>query len=158
MIAVFLFARLVLAFLLGVTADLLPIRNEADRAFRLELVEAVVDVTDDPQEQLLLVAIPRWESSYRRDVAECRRRGPQGEVTAWQILPRSEAERARLCVSLAGDAQLALERIRESLGACASLPPHERLALYARGRCSSVEGRRLSRVRWISAPGQAEGP
>lgn len=144
--------QVVVAFLLAMTSGLLPVRNDADFAFRVELVEAVVSVTEDLQEQLLLVSIARWESSYRRDVAECRRKGPQGELTAWQILARNDAERARLCVSLAGDAKVALERVRESVHACAALPPEDRLALYARGRCSSAEGRRLSRHRWLSVP------
>ena len=76
-------------------------------------------------------------------------RGAAGEVTAWQILPRSRAERDRLCRSTAEDAIVAIERIRESRAACARLPTAERLALYARGSCASVEGRRLSRARWV---------
>lgn len=144
--------RLVFAFLLSSTVSLLPLRGPDDLAHRSELVDAAIAVTDVLQEQLLLVAIPRWEASYRRDVADCRLRGPQGEVGPWQVLPRNDAERLALCVSLEGDARIALARIRESLSACRSLPPAERLALYARGRCSSSEGRRLSRVRWVSAP------
>lgn len=140
---------MIVAILLALMLSLMPSRGADDIAFRTELAEAVAAVTDDLQEQFLLVGIPRWESSYRRDVAECRRKGPQGEITAWQILPRSDEERRRLCVSLEGDAMVALERIRESLQACAALPPSERLAVYARGRCSSSEGRRLSRHRWI---------
>lgn len=137
------------SILLAVMLFLMPGRGATDVAFRLELAEAIAGVTDDLQEQLLLAGIPRWESSYRRDVAECRRKGPQGELGAWQILARNDDERRLLCVSLEGDARVALERIRESLKACASLPPPERLAVYARGRCSSVEGRRLSRLRWV---------
>jgi hypothetical protein len=148
--------RMVLAILLGTMGDLLPTRGPADLGYRIELAEAAASVTDDLQEQLLLVAIPRWESSYRRDVGECRRKGPQGELGAWQILPRSDGERRSLCASLAGDARVALARIRESLKTCAALPAEERLAVYTRGSCSSVDGRRLSRVRWVSAP--TKGP
>lgn len=148
--------RMVLAILLATMAALMPTRGPADAGYRVELAEAVASVTDDLQEQLLLVAIPRWESSYRRDVGECRRKGPQGELGAWQILARSDDERRALCISLEGDARIALGRIRESLNACASLPPEERLAVYTRGSCWSVEGRRLSRVRWVSAP--TKGP
>ncbi len=143
---------MVVSILLATMLSMLPSRGDRDVAYRTELAEAVASVTDDLQEQLLLVGIARWESFYRRDVGECRRKGPQGEVSAWQILPRNDAERRSLCVSLAGDARVALARIRESVTACASLPATERLAVYARGRCSSVEGRRLSRVRWVSAP------
>lgn len=148
---------MIVHILFALMAWLMPVRGERDRAYRTELAEAVSTVTDDLQEQILLVAIPRWESSYRRDVGECRRKGPQGEVGAWQILARSDDERRLLCVSLAGDARVALARIRESVTACAALPAPDRLAVYARGRCSSAEGRRLSRVRWISAP-KGDGP
>ncbi len=140
---------MIASILLAVMLSLMPSRGERDIAFRTELAEAVAAVTDDLQEQFLLVGIPRWESSYRRDVAECRRKGPQGEVSAWQILARNDAERRLLCVSLEGDARVALERIRESLTACSAFPARERLAVYARGSCTSHEGRRLSRVRWV---------
>lgn len=141
---------MIVEILLAFMFALMPRRSDADEAFRRELAAAVESVTDDTLERLLLVKVPRFESSYRRDVGECRRKGPQGEVGAWQILARSDEERRRLCVSLAGDAVVALERIRESLRACAHLPLEERLAVYARGRCSSKEGRRLSRMRSVS--------
>lgn len=138
--------EIILAFMLS----LMPSRGEKDEAFRRELAAAIESVTDDTLERLLLAKIPRFESSYRRDVGECRRKGPQGEVTAWQILPRSDEERKQLCVSLAGDARVALQRIRESLAACARFEASIRLAVYARGRCTSPEGQRLSRIRWVA--------
>ena len=134
---------------------LMPSRGEADVAYRTELAVAIVSVTDDVLEQDLLASIARWEGAYRRDVGECRRPGPQGELGAWQVLARSDVERARLCASLEGDARLALERVRESITACAHLPPAERLAVYARGRCDSAEGRKLSRHRWFDTRGGA---
>lgn len=127
---------------------LLASGGDEDLAFRVELSTAIVAVTDDPQEQRQLAKIARFESSFRRDVAECRKKGAAGEVTAWQILARSDDERARLCISLEGDARVALGRIRESVSACRSLPVEERLSVYTRGRCHSVEGCRLSRVRY----------
>lgn len=127
---------------------LLPAAGDADVAFRLELAAAIVDATEDEQEQRQLAKIARFESNYRRDVAECKILGRAGERGAWQILARSGEERARLCVSLVDDARIALERIRESVRACWRLPAAERLAVYARGRCDSREGRRLSRVRF----------
>ena len=129
--------------LLAVGAD----HWEVEWSYRLRLMLAVLAVTDNPEEQLILAQIPRFESNYREDVGECKVLGSAGEVTAWQILPRSPTERARLCVSLEGDAQVALERIRESMRACRSLPRRDRLALYARGRCLHDTGRRLSRHR-----------
>jgi len=130
------------------TLRLLAHRGDDDIALRTELAAAIVAVTDDEQEQRQLAKIARFESSYSRDVAECRRKGSVGEVTAWQILARSDSERSRLCISLEGDARVALARIRESVSACRSLPAEERLAVYTRGRCHSVDGRRLSRVRY----------
>lgn len=134
----------VLLFMLRLLAPL----GDDDLLFRTELAAAIAAVTDDPQEQRQLAKIARFESSFRRDVAECRKRGTAGEVTAFQVLARSDAERALLCVSLEGDARVALSRIRESVSACRTLPIEERLSVYTRGRCHSVEGRRLSRVRF----------
>lgn len=128
---------------------LLPISGVDDFNERWRIAQAVAAVTDDPHEQRLLVSIARWESNYRVDVTDCKKLGPQGEVSAWQILARSADERASLCVSVEGDARLALQRLRESVTACAALPEPERLALYARGRCSSREGQRLSKTRWV---------
>lgn len=130
------------------TLRLLASSGDDDLSLRTDLASAIVAVTDDPQEQRQLAKIARFESSFRRDVAECRKKGAAGEVSAFQILARSDAERARLCISLEGDARVALGRIRESIAACRSLPVEERLAVYCRGRCTSVDGRRLSRVRF----------
>lgn len=125
-----------------------PSTWDDDVRLRWALAEAIVAVTDDVEEQLTLARIPRFESAYRRDVADCRVRGTVGEVTAWQILARSRKERAGLCVSLVDDARVALERVRESVRACARNVPEYRLALYTRGRCDSVEGQRLAKNRY----------
>jgi hypothetical protein len=129
-------------------AELLPPTARDDRAYRVELAAAIVSVTDDPWERRQLAKIPRFESNYRRDVGECRVLGKVGEMGAWQVLPRSHAERETLCVSLEGDARLALERVRESIRICARERDAFKLSLYARGSCTSDEGRRLSAVRW----------
>ncbi len=123
-------------------------RWEAEAGYRLRLASAIVAVTDDLEEQLTLARIPRFESSYREDVGTCLVVGAAGEVTAWQILARGRAERAGLCVTLVDDARLALARVRESTRACRHLPRDQRLAIYTRGRCDSVEGRRLSQHRY----------
>lgn len=119
-----------------------------DLGVRDAFARAIESATSDPQEQRQLARIARFESSFREDVIGCRKLGAAGELTAWQILPRGMDERRRLCVTLEQDAKLALERIRESTRACRHLPKEERLAVYTRGSCSSVEGRRLSRVRY----------
>lgn len=127
---------------------LLPVVDWAELVQRSELADAIRAVTDDEQEQRQLAKIARFESNYRRDVAECTKRGPQGEVTAWQVLARPGESIAAMCESYEAGARIALERVRESVRACRSLPAEDRLALYTRGRCSSAEGRRLSRVRY----------
>lgn len=138
--------------LLLFTIRLLPIppstTSDVDTLYRMELVAACVEATEDRLERYLCAKIPRFESSYRVDIGRCEVKGAAGEVTAWQILPRSAAERARLCRSMVEDARVAIERIRESRGACRHLPKAEQLALYTRGRCDSDEAKRLSRVRW----------
>lgn len=138
--------------LVALSLTLLPARSSAELEHRRAIAAAAAAVTDDDQEQALLVGIAKWESGYRTDVARCVVKGAAGELGAWQVLPRSSTERDRLCKSFEGDARLALERIRESVRACRHLPLEERLAIYARGRCDSDEGRRLSRERWTSVP------
>ena len=119
-------------------------------AYRVELVQACADATEDRTERYICVQVARFESNYREDVGRCEVKGKEGEKTAWQIIPRSAAEDARLCVSLVEDARVHLERVRESRAACRHLPKAEQLALYTRGDCASVEGRRLSVNRFPS--------
>ncbi len=133
---------------LNLLAPVSPSTWWAEMDYRMRMAQAVVAVTGDPEEQLTLMTIPRWESNYREDVGQCLVVGPQGEVTAWQILPRSKAERELLCVTMEADARVALARVRESVRTCRHLAPELRLALYARGRCSSVDGQRFSRHRY----------
>ena len=142
--------------LLIFTLRLLPIpvppgaqgAGDAELAYRLELVQACADATPDRSERYICAKIPRFESNYRSDVGRCKIKGGEGEITAWQIIPRSPSERDRLCDTLLGDARVAVERIRESRAACRHLPKEEQLALYARGDCGSIEGRKLSRHRF----------
>lgn len=136
---------LVVASLVAEMERLLP---GGDLAHRVGLARVVAEATPDDRERLILVRVARYESSYREDVSRCAVLGPQGEVGTWQILARSPAERAEVCGSLEGSVRVALSRIRESELACRALPALERGSLYTRGRCSSAEGRRLSRVRW----------
>lgn len=121
-----------------------------DRAlqYRLELITACVEATEDRSERYICVQLPSLESRYREDVGRCGVVGKAGDKSAWQIVPRNAAEAARLCVSLVDDARFALERVRESRAACRHLPKQEQLALYTRGDCASEEGRRLSRHRF----------
>jgi hypothetical protein len=127
---------------------LLPSRTVAAAAYRRELVGAILSTDASDQERRQLVKLARYESSFREDVGRCRKLGPEGEVGPWQELARSGGDREAVCASLAGAAAVALERVRESVAACAHLPPEERLAVYARGRCSSSTGRQLSRARY----------
>lgn len=117
-------------------------------AYRLELVDACVQATTDRTERYICIKVARYESDFREDVGRCDKRGKAGDRTAWQIVPRSAAEAERLCVTLADDARMHVERVRESRAACRRLPKPEQLALYARGSCDSDEGRTLSRHRW----------
>lgn len=122
--------------------------RDAEIAYRFEIATACFRATEDRTERFICMKIPRFESSYREDVGRCLVLGPSKEKTAFQILARGPADDARLCRSLDEDAVVATERIRESRDACPHLPPSERLAIYARGKCDSVEGRRLSKHRW----------
>lgn len=121
---------------------------DAELAYRVALVEACVAATSDRTERYICVKLPRFESNYREDVGRCDVIGKANDKSAWQIVPRSKAEDARLCKTLEEDARFHVERVRESRAACRHLPKEEQLALYARGNCSSEEGKRLSRHRF----------
>lgn len=129
-------------------AALLPLVSEGEAILRWHLSTAIVYVTGHAVDQLALAKIARFESHYQRDVADCDRMGAAGDRSAWQVVPRSREDAARLCVTYVQDARLALERIDESTHACWHLPAADRLAIYARGKCDSDEGRALSRQRW----------
>lgn len=137
--------------------SLLPVegatRGQWERAwgYRLQLAHAIADVTKDPRRMLLLARIARFESAFSEDVGRCVVNGKAGDRSAFQIVPRNDTERSRLCRSLRDDAAFALERVNESLSACRSLPERERLAVYARGSCASEKGKLLSRHRWPSS-------
>lgn len=123
-------------------------RYDAEMAYRVALVEACVAATEDRTERYICVKVPRFESNYREDVGRCAIIGKAHDKSAWQIVPRSGTEDKRLCRSLEEDARFHIERVRESRSACRHLPKEEQLALYARGNCSSEEGKRLSRHRF----------
>lgn len=126
---------------------MLPATSGEELSMRWPLASAIAMVTDD-HERRQLARLARFESTFRLDVATCVVHGRAGEVTAWQLLPRPNESAAELCSSLERGAAVALARVRESVEACRSYPAAERLAVYARGRCSSADGRRLSRVRY----------
>ena len=123
-------------------------RYDAELAYRVALVNACVAATEDRTERYICVKVPRFESNYREDVGGCKVIGKANDKSAWQIVPRSKAEDQRLCQSLEEDARFHIERVRESRSACRHLPKEEQLALYARGNCTSDEGKRLSRTRF----------
>lgn len=134
--------------LLAVDGEPGSTRYDRALAYRLELVTACAEATDNRTERYICAKVPRFESSYREDIGRCEVIGKAGDKTAWQIVPRSTAENARLCQSRVEDARFHLERVRESRAACRHLPKEEQLAMYARGDCASEEGRKLSRHRF----------
>lgn len=128
----------------------IPSRGEADVRARLEIAAAIVSTSATSHEARVLMRVAALESGYRADVADCRVTGDAGRaVGPWQHLTRSPAERAELCASVERAAAVALVDVRRSVAACRHLPAAERLAVYARGRCDSAAGRRLSRARWV---------
>lgn len=131
--------------------SLVPGRSMDDWLFRYQLADAITSVTDDEHEQRLLAKIASQESNYVRRIAQCRCRKDECDggraKGVFQVIPRNRVEHEQLCVSLESDVRLALERVRESVRACGNGPSG--LAVYARGRCDSTDGRRLSRQRWV---------
>lgn len=121
---------------------------DAELTYRVALVDACIAATTDRTERYICVKLARFESNYREDVGRCAIIGKANDKGAWQIVPRSKAEDARLCKTLEEDARFHVERVRESRAACRHLPKEEQLALYARGNCTSEEAKRLSRHRF----------
>ncbi len=127
---------------------LLAAADDEELSYRLKIADACYQAGTTRTEQYLCMKLARFESNYRKDVGICTVKGTAGEMTSWQIIPRNDAERARLCQTERENAIFAIERIRESRAACSALPTDEQLAMYARGNCSSEEGKRLSKTRW----------
>jgi len=148
--AVWFLAWPLLAFSLAARAPL----SADDFAYRVELLSAIEDVTDDAHEARLLASLAFHESNYLRGVGECTDaralKTGQGALGAFQIIPRANGgdERRRACI-VTFAALLARDRVRESLVACARNPPDESLAGYTGGKCDGEEARRLSRIRWV---------
>ena len=100
----------------------------------------------DPQEQRQLARIARYESNFIPRLG-----APRCECRAWEC-DNGRAKGAwqhlsdRCPFSLEADARIALRHVRASVAACGRGP--NGLAIYARGRCDSDEGRALSRVRY----------
>ena len=141
--------------LLFVLASLVlaPVASESQRTARLELAHAAVDEGATPYELNWLAAIAFRESTYRLDAI-----GDHGtSFCAYQIhLPRGARTRdgfsgPDLLTDVHACTREALRQLRASLHVCKRLPESERMALYARGSCDSVSGRRLSRDRWAQA-------
>ena len=115
--------------------------------YREALAAAIVTASPwDPQEQRQLARLARYETNYipRLGAPRCECRPNECDngraKGAWQHLSSA-------CpFSLDADARVALRHVRASVEACGKGP--EGLSIYARGRCDSEEGKRLSRVRY----------
>ena len=130
---------------LALTLAWSPLSGIRDLDRRVAVSVAIVQVTDDTHEQALLARIA-WVESRMTPSARCKKGRGRG---AWQVEARTRRDWLASCGPLDEQAALALERVRESLGACAHLEPKDRLAVYARGRCNDMRGRYLSRARWV---------
>lgn len=122
-----------------------PLSGVRDLDRRVAVSVAIVETTDDEHEQALLARIA-WLESRMTPSAGCKKGRGRG---AWQVEPRTRRGWLDSCGPLEAQVALALERVRESLAACAHLEPRDRLAVYARGRCDDMRGRYLSRARWV---------
>lgn len=129
---------------------LLVAKTDDALAFRIELAQAIVEADTTAHEARLLMSIARWESGYRRDVADCTVNGDAGRsVGPFQIQTRSAKERECICGSLVCAAQVAVKRIRESYALCSYLPEQEKLAGYTSGGCSGRKAKAMARTRWV---------
>jgi hypothetical protein len=132
---------------------LAPVTTDAAMVARMELGQAVEDEGATPYEARWLAAVAYRESTYKLDAV-----GDHGSsFCAYQLhLPGgAKTGEGKTGEDLRKDARActrqALKWLRWSLNACKSLPEAERIAGYARGRCESATGQRLSRDRWAQA-------
>lgn len=139
---------------------LAPVYTDEGLSRRFELAQAAVEAGATKYEMQWLAAIAFRESTYRLDVV-----GDNGSsYCAYQIhLPRSARTRdgstgPELLADAGACTREALRQLRASLHVCKHLPESERMALYARGRCDSETGRRLSRDRWSQVQKAKVGP
>lgn len=128
-----------------------PVTSVNPKETRLVIAAAIVAATDDPDEQSELIAFAKWESFFRTDVLDCKRKGGGFSLGPWQVAPFSAQERKLLCSDLVGSAKLALQRMKDSKRYCRHLPESHRYAQYATGSCSHPQGANLSKVRWATA-------
>lgn len=116
---------------------------------RVSIASAISTTDASDHEALLLARIALFESNYVERVVMCRRGTTKSGRGAFGVIARGPSEYAAACGFTVAAAELGLDRVRESLKACRHLPPRDRLAVFASGRCSSKKGRALSRVRWV---------
>ncbi len=129
---------------------LLGAKTDDALAFRIELAQAIVDADTTAHEARILMSIARWESGYRRDVANCTVNGDANKAYGpFQVQTRSAKERECICGSLVCAAQVAVKRIRESYALCSYLPEQEKLAGYTSGGCSGRKAKAMARTRWV---------
>jgi len=136
---------------------ILPARGEADIRARWALADAIASATHEPDEQNVLVAVALRESNFAPAAKGDFHGGKATSFCAFQLhLPNG----SRTAEGWSGEdvstdvtkcTQAALRRVRDSQRACSFLPKEERLAVYARGRCDSDDGKRLSRDRMALA-------
>lgn len=118
---------------------------------RVALASAISTTDATEHEALLLARIALFESRYVPRVVNCARGTTRSGRGAFGVIARGPTEYPGACGFTVAAAELALERLRESLHACRHQPARDRLAAYAAGKCNSKKGRALSRVRWVAA-------
>lgn len=94
---------------------------------------------------LVVLAIASFESGgFREDIDNVKRTGGNAHCIMQVEFPLREGEvmwDRKDCISIG------LERVRESMAACANHPVSDRLAVYARGRCDHPWGLNNSRMK-----------
>lgn len=129
-----------------------PLASTADLDARLALAAVISEVETTDHEALLLARIALFESRFVPRVVNCAKGTTKAGRGAFGVMARRHSEYAGACGFTVEAVELALARLRESRAACPWLAPADSLAVYASGKCSSREGKRLSRMRWVEKP------
>lgn len=151
MLGIYTYARACLLFLY--MRILVPSTVLTTIESQWEVAQTIATVTQNLDDQALLVKIAQYESGFREEIVHCRKKSYMGASGPWQVVPFNGKEAIRVCSSMKESALMALERIATSRHLCKRFPAPERLIQYAVGGVCNThidEGKKLSRQRWAT--------
>ena len=113
-----------------------PIRNTNDFDLKWDIANAIVETTNEPQQQDTLVLIAYYESNFSNRVATCTKKGDKGKsLGLFQIQPITKYDAKYACGTPAEQVKLAYSYMVRSYEACPGNVGADLLAMYVSGTC-----------------------